>query len=141
MPNLADFNEAVLVLRLHIRIGFQHSTHIRNHSDAILILIKKDQLLVELLWSVLMDTISLKKSEKGVKSDSFLLRSFKTTRKHFTLVVFIDEVHANRVEIDLELLVGECVLMVLIELLEDGLELTLQVLVDEAFFEFHFMGE
>jgi hypothetical protein len=31
--------------------------------------------------------------------------------------------------------------MVLIELLEDGLELTLQVLVDEAFFEFHFMGE
>jgi hypothetical protein len=88
-----------------------------------------------------MDTISLKKSEKGVKSDSFLLRSFKTTRKHFTLVVFIDEVHANRVEIDLELLVGERVLMVLIELLEDGLELALQVLVDEAFFEFHFMGE
>jgi len=88
-----------------------------------------------------MDTISLKKSEKSIKSDSFLLRSFKTTRKHFTVVVFIDKVHANWVEIDLELLVGERVLMVLIELLEHGLELALQVLVYEAFFEFHFMGE
>jgi hypothetical protein len=95
VPNLTDFNEAVLVLRLHIRVGLQHSAHIRNHSDAILILIKKDQLLVELLWSVLMNTIGLKKSEKGVKSDSFLFRSFKTTRKHFTFVVFIDEVHAD----------------------------------------------
>lgn len=88
-----------------------------------------------------MDTIGLKKSEKGVKSDSFLFRSFKTTRKHFTFVVFIDEVHADWVEIDLKLIVGKRVLMVLIELLEDGLELALQVLVDESFFEFHFMGE
>ena len=78
-----------------------------------------------------MDTISLKKSEKGVKSNPFLFGPFKATRKHFTLVLFIDEVHTNRVEINLELVIGESVLVVLIKLLEDGLELSLQVLVDE----------
>lgn len=137
MTKLTDLNETILVLRLHIRIGLQHSVHIRNHSNTILILIKNGQLFVELLWSVLMDTISLKKSEKGVKSNPFLFGPFKATRKHFTLVLFIDEVHTNRVEINLELVIGESVLVVLIKLLEDGLELSLQVLVNETFFEFH----
>ena len=137
MTKLTDLNETILVLRLHIRIGLQHSVHIRNHSDTILILIKNGQLFVELLWSVLMDTISLEKSEKGVKSNPFLFGPFKATREHFTLVLFIDEVHTNRVEINLELVIGESVLVVLIKLLEDGLELSLQVLVNETFFEFH----
>lgn len=137
MTKLTDLNETILVLRLHIRIGLQHTVHIRNHSDTILILIKNGQLFVELLWSVLMDTISLKKSEKGVKSNPFLFGPFKATREHFTLVLFIDEVHTNRVEINLELVIGESVLVVLIKLLEDGLELSLQVLVNETFFEFH----
>jgi hypothetical protein len=137
VTKLTDLNETILVLRLHIRIGLQHSVHIRNHSDTILILIKNGQLFVELLWSVLMDTISLKKSEKGVKSNPFLFGPFKATREHFTLVLFIDEVHTNRVEINLELVIGESVLVVLIKLLEDGLELSLQVLVNETFFEFH----
>ena len=137
MTKLTDLNETILVLRLHIRIGLQHTVHIRDHSDTILILIKNGQLFVELLWSVLMDTISLKKSEKGVKSNPFLFGPFKATREHFTLVLFIDEVHTNRVEINLELVIGESVLVVLIKLLEDGLELSLQVLVNETFFEFH----
>jgi hypothetical protein len=137
VTKLTDLNETILVLRLHIRIGLQHSVHIRNHSDTILILIKNGQLFVELLWSVLMDTISLEKSEKGVKSNPFLFGPFKATREHFTLVLFIDEVHTNRVEINLELVIGESVLVVLIKLLEDGLELSLQVLVNETFFEFH----
>jgi len=72
VTKLTDLNETILVLRLHIRIGLQHTVHIRDHSDTILILIKNGQLFVELLWSVLMDTISLKKSEKGVKSNPFL---------------------------------------------------------------------
>jgi len=137
VTKLTDLNETILVLRLHIRIGLQHSVHIRNHSDTILILIKNGQLFVELLWSVLMDTISLEKSEKGVKSNPFLFGPFKATREHFTLVLVIDEVHTNRVEINLELVIGESVLVVLIKLLEDGLELSLQVLVNETFFEFH----
>ena len=138
---LTYLNEFLLVFHTHLRVGLENTGYILNHSDSIFIFIKQNHLLIELLWGQLMFTFSFKESEKGVKWDPFAFIVIEAGFEHVGLIVLVYEVHTNGVEVQIELIEGQCVFIVLVEGLEDCFELTLEVFVNKTLFEFHYTRE
>ena len=78
-----------------------------------------------------MDTVRLQPVEKGVKSDSFAPQvPTEQILDNLCVVVLRDKLHSNRVNILVELVVGQGVFLVSIEGLKYCLQLALELLVD-----------
>lgn len=69
-PNSAKFYELFLVGRRQVRVRGEHALNVVQKRIAILVFVKKQELLFKLLLRELVNTVGLDPVEKGVKPDS-----------------------------------------------------------------------
>jgi hypothetical protein len=86
-----------------------------------------------------MDTVRFQKGEKGVKCNAFIFVFFKQCLEDFMFVIFQYKIHADSIDVGFELFIGEGIFFIFVEILKNCVKLSLKLLINQTFFEFHYL--
>jgi hypothetical protein len=84
------------------------------------------------------DTVDFEELVEGIEAHPLALFSFEKTSKHLVLVLLVDEVHADCVEVLLELVPTKGVPLVRIEQTKHVVQLAFELRVDQTFLRIKF---